>query len=555
MSSIRFERVTRFLCTAGMAVALLALPAAQRAGASGASQVAVEVAKLQCVPVDGAVQLGKDASGGVCLLSSGAPSSVLVESPDLLREQSAVAVSFFFRAKTKAGIRFTATVNPIGLERFVTLEEDRGLGPFPADVSLLPGVHTVAASEIGNLAQRPFMVVIGATGSYDVTLEYEFQANIPYRIVFYARADKGDIGAGALYDVFVGASDKSVEPEPLLKLIPPFIDPGTGCGDTVVFHLTEAYTAELKARRIAKDIADSLDTSDLSKLITPKPEHDERVREYLKLSKLHLECAQKLITERQDLDAQSKQFASDDVQQALDLDDEAIERLDIENPDVKDPLLQQVGQLALCANSIDAALAEKRSAGTFLPEGFETPTLPAGDVGAPDPMAALDVVKDSLTRTAELAGDLSEELEEFRRIVKEEGAAGLRRIVASNQEPKCLEFLRATILAELQSQADELERLNRLDLTKKARKIVRTMTKRVKRGGKKLDQAATKTGSGTAAAPPGDGGKQDRRAAKQASNLFVAALISIRRGLLGGAAAKQNTDTQRIIDVLNKPRR
>lgn len=399
------------------------------------------------VPTDAPVELEADKSGKVTLVTKNSPVDVVVPVSTNLGGRNGIAVQFFFRKRTTADVRVTTPVGSPALPGAIYIERETTKCATGVD-TLGVGADPFVAT--GDPDSKPIFVDTSlASGAIDLTFRLTFSPNVVYRLVFFTRKAKNQEATSFVFTPFAGAESATPDADPLLKLLPKGVDPVTGCIGTDVSNLADATFALKKAFFHADSVEKRFDTSN-GAATAPARTDDDRVRALIDLARAHLRCAREIVERRTDLPDVTKSGVLAEIDASLASCDEADAALDAPVPGIKDKAVREVSQLRTAASRLNSAVISSNSAGTRL-IGYVEPQLPAGYASGDPVPAAASVMKSSLDRVDEEMANLKEKFERLKQVARDEGEAGVRRILASNANPACTEFIKVKMLAELRS--------------------------------------------------------------------------------------------------------
>lgn len=440
----------------------------------------VESVDIQ-VPDSSPVELGTDADDDVVILSQNAPRTAFATAPVQLRGFTANVVSIRFERDTFARFVIEASGDASELTRSIGVECKDNLCGAPTFAAMQPGLREFLVDPSAN----PFrLTLVGDSGQFDMVFAGFYEGGTIYQLVFYLQKDKGDPPPVVEFDIFIGAQDGSVEIDPELKLLAKGVDPSTGCTGTDIEHIQDAVVAIKKAKAHADNLHDKFDVLDKKTYV--KKKDDQRIRDLLELAKAHLDCAAAIVADRTDLDDDKKNDVLEEIQfarlDAIDAQDNLDAPSNSPNPQVRDDF-----QLGIAIPEMITAIGHANLAGAFLDVGYTEPDCPSGyDRNAPIADVA-DVMQTAAEAYEEELENARDTVKKLRDRVRQEGSAGLRQIIASNQEPACLKFLEATLIGELASAAVAA------DLIVRNREIARRIRKRAKQVQRLADKLAEKT--------------------------------------------------------------
>ena len=173
------------------------------------------------------------------------------------------------------------------------------------------------------------------------------------------------------------------------------------------------------------------------------------VNTMIELARAHLRCAKEIVERRTDLGTVQADVLTS-INGSLTECDEAEAALDAAVPGIKNKVLREVDQLRSATTKLSFASISSNSAGNRLP-GYVEPQLPQG-YASNDPIASTaDVMQAALDRFDAEAANLKARFDALKAVADAEGEAGVRRILASNTNPACAEFIKVKLLAELRS--------------------------------------------------------------------------------------------------------
>lgn len=397
-----------------------------------------------------------------------------------------VPVAALVSGGTRAvGVPFTFT----GANRAVRVTVDHPAQTFPGEPPF--GIRFVGLAEIvGGRAQCD---VFGGTQSVDkdtlfvsayeqrldtsagrATFETKLRGGRTYQFQLVYLFEKVEPGHTETFHVRVetiGANGSGEPPvfDPALKILPKGADPVTGCPGTDLSNLTAAYRAESIARAhfatldgvYQRATEAQVDTAKLSRVRVTDRDL-EIFSDYVKLSLEHLRCARALVASRTDLDPSKKDLALTEIGRAIDRDQQAL--TDLETQKLADGArrdLELLARLSAASLSLGSALDIKESAAKAIDPAYVKPSLEAAlDVGAAV-TAAAEFAKGKEDAVGAALTDFRDQVEKLKDVVRGEGRAGLDRVLVSNTDVRCREFLELTILGELQDLAVAFEQQRR----------------------------------------------------------------------------------------------